>query len=89
MKLFYLKREIGGYLTKLLDDYELITKQQPLFEKSANNNDHYAIQDNFLCFWFRFIYRYNYMIEVEVFHLFQGNGTIRGICPLLSWAKYQ
>lgn len=62
-----LKQEIGGYLTKLLDDYELITKQQPLFEKSANKNVHYAIQDNFLCFWFRFIYKYNYMIEVEAF----------------------
>lgn len=62
-----LKQEIGGYLTKLLDDYELITKQQPLFEKSANKNVHYAIEDNFLCFWFRFIYKYNYMLEVEAY----------------------
>ena len=62
-----LKQEIGGYLTKLLDDYELITKQQPLFEKSANKNVRYTIEDNFLCFWFRFIYKYNYMIEVDAF----------------------
>ena len=62
-----LKQEIGGYLTKLLDDYELITKQQPLLEKSVNKNVHYAIQDNFLCFWFRFIYKYNYMLEVEAY----------------------
>lgn len=62
-----LKQEIGGYLTKLLDDYELITKQQPLFEKSANKNVHYVIEDNFLCFWFRFIYKYNYMLEVDAY----------------------
>ena len=62
-----LGQEIGGYLTKLLDDYELIAKQQPLFEKSANKNVRYAIQDNFLSFWFRFIYKYNYMVEIEAY----------------------
>lgn len=62
-----LGQEIGGYLTKLLDDYELIAKQQPLFEKSANKNVRYAIQDNFLSFWFRFIYKYNYMLEIEAY----------------------
>lgn len=60
-----LRQEVGGYLTKLLDDYELIVKRQPLFEKSVNKNVRYAIEDNFLCFWFRFIYKYNYMLEVN------------------------
>ncbi len=60
-----IKQQIGGYLTKLIDDYELIAKQQPLFEKSSNKNVTYAICDNFLCFWFRFIYKYNYMLEIE------------------------
>ena len=59
-----LKQEVGGYLTKLMDDYELITKRQPLFEKSSNKGVHYTIDDNFLAFWFRFIFKYNYMLEI-------------------------
>lgn len=55
--------EIGGYMKKLIEDYELIVKRQPLFEKSQNKNVHYALDDNFLRFWFRFIFRYSYIIE--------------------------
>lgn len=57
-------REIGGYLTRLEHEYEIIRKQQPLFEKSATKNVRYAIGDNFFTFWFRFIYRYSYMLEI-------------------------
>lgn len=55
--------EVGGYLTKLIEDYEIIVKHQPLFEKSANKNVRYAIEDKFLRFWFRYIHKYDYMIE--------------------------
>ena len=58
-------REIGGYLTKLEKEYEVITKNQPIFEKSSTKNVHYTIEDNFFTFWFRFIYKYNYMLEIE------------------------
>ena len=58
-------REIGGYLTKLEKEYELIVKSQPIFEKSSTKNVRYAIEDNFFTFWFRFIYKYNYMLEIE------------------------
>ena len=58
-------REIGGYLTKLEKEYELIAKKQPLFEKSSIKNVRYMIEDNFFTFWFRFIYKYNYMLEIE------------------------
>ena len=54
-------REIGGYLTKLEKEYEVITKNQPIFEKSSTKNVRYTIEDNFFTFWFRFIYKYNYM----------------------------
>ena len=52
-------REIGGYLTKLEKEYEVITKNQPIFEKSSTKNVRYTIEDNFFTFWFRFIYKYN------------------------------
>ncbi len=58
-------KEIGGYLTKLENEYEIIAKKQPLFEKSSTKNVRYIIEDNFFTFWFRFIYKYSYMLEIE------------------------
>ncbi len=58
-------REIGGYLTKLEDYYEIVSKKQPVFEHTSSKNVRYVIKDNFFTFWFRFIYKYNYMLEIE------------------------
>lgn len=58
-------KEVGGYLSKLEKEYEIISKKQPLFEKSAAKNVRYVIEDNFFTFWFRFIYKYSYMLEIE------------------------
>lgn len=60
-------KELGGYLTKLEDDYNLIKKRQPLFEKSKSTNVRYKLADNFFIFWFRFIFKYNYMIEIGAY----------------------
>lgn len=58
-------KEVGGYLTNLEKEYELISKRQPLFEKSATKNVRYELSDVFYCFWFRFIFKYSYIIEIE------------------------
>ena len=58
-------KEVGGYLTNLVEEYELINKRQPLFEKSSNKNVRYELVDVFYCFWFRFIFKYSYIIEIE------------------------
>ena len=55
--------ELSGYLRKLIEDYELIEKHQPLYETSINKNVRYAITDHFFRFWFRFIYKYQHIIE--------------------------
>lgn len=65
-------KEIGGYMTKLENDYEIITKKQPLFERSATKNVRYAIDDNFFMLWFRFIYKYSYMLEIENYESVRG-----------------
>ena len=57
-------REIGGYLTKLEQDYGLISKNTPIFSKVETKNVRYVLEDNFLSFWFRFIYKYSYIIEI-------------------------
>lgn len=56
-------KELSGYLKNLSEEYGLISKMQPIFERSANKNVHYTIDDQFLAFWFRFIYKYTHIIE--------------------------
>ncbi len=56
-------KELSGYLKNLTDEYGLICKMQPIYEKSTNKNVHYAINDQFLSFWFRFVYKYTHIIE--------------------------
>ena len=58
-------KEVGGYLTNLENEYELIAKRQPLFEQSSNKNVRYELGDVFYSFWFRFIFKYSYIIEIE------------------------
>lgn len=58
-------KEVSGYLTNLEKEYELIRKRQPLFEKSSTKNVRYEIEDVFYCFWFRFIFKYGYILEIE------------------------
>lgn len=61
------KREIGGYLTRLDVDYGLISKVLPLFSKVETKNVRYVLEDNFLSFWFRFLYKYSYMTEIGAY----------------------
>ena len=58
-------KEVGGYLTNLEKEYELIAKRQPLFEKSSTKNVRYELDDVFYSFWFRFIFKYGYILEIE------------------------
>lgn len=62
-----LKKEVGGYLTKMERDFNLIKKNQPIFTQSSTKNVKYLMEDNFLIFWFRFIYKYTYIIEISAY----------------------
>lgn len=66
-------KELSGYLKNLSEEYGLISKMQPIYEKSGNKNVHYSINDQFLRFWFRFIYKYTHIIEAG------GNDRLRAI----------
>ena len=59
-------KEVSGYLTMLMDTYSLLYKHQPLFT-STRTNIRYQLKDNFLIFWFRFLYKYNYMLEIGAY----------------------
>ncbi len=60
-----LNRDVGGYLEKLDSQYNIIKKVKPIFAKPGSRTQKYLIEDNFLNFWFRFIYKYRSAIEIE------------------------
>ena len=56
-------KDIGGYLTRLENDYSILAQKRPIFAKPSSRQVRYYIADNFLSFWFRFIYKYQSFIE--------------------------
>jgi len=62
-----LQKDIGGYLNQLESDYNIIKRVQPLFAKPGSRLQRYIIEDNFLNFWFRFIYKNQSAVELGNF----------------------
>ncbi len=60
-----LEMQVGGFLDRLENNYGLITKIRPIFSKPSSRKVKYAINDNFLRFWFRFIYKNRSAIEIN------------------------
>jgi len=57
---------LGVLLKSLEDFYEIIERRIPVLEKKASSKlSSYKIKDEFLSFWFRYIYKKNYLIEVK------------------------
>lgn len=57
-------KPVGGYLTRLEDDYGIIVKNIPVGAKTLSKNAVYVIRDNFFTFWFRFIFKYAHILEI-------------------------
>lgn len=60
----YTGLEPGGYLDRLEKDYDIVSRKRPYLAGENTKNVEYAITDNFLNFWFRFVYRYRSAVEV-------------------------
>ena len=58
-----LEMQIGGFLERLENDFGIISKVRPILSKPNSRSVKYKINDNFLNFWFRFIYKYRGAIE--------------------------
>ena len=56
--------EAGGYLDKLENVYDLLYRYRPYLASENSRNVKYGIKDNFLNFWFRFIYKYRSAVEI-------------------------
>ena len=48
-------KNTGAYLVNLEKTYSLISKNKPMFSKPESRKTRWAINDNYLRFWFRFI----------------------------------
>lgn len=59
--------ELGGYLSRLEKDFSVISQRRPIFARPSSKQVKYTIEDNFLSFWFRFIYKYQSYIEAGSF----------------------
>ena len=56
---------VGGYLDRLEKDFSIIKRIRPFMAKEGSRNNVYRIEDNFLNFWFRFIYKYRSAVEIS------------------------
>ncbi len=67
-----LQKDIGGYLDKLENEYMLIRGVRPILAKPGGRIQKYAINDNFLSFWFRFVYKYRSAVEIGNYKYLQA-----------------
>ena len=58
-------RDAGGYLSRLENDYAIITRTQPLFAAPSAKSVRYRLNDSFLIFWFRFLFKYGFLLEIK------------------------
>lgn len=56
--------EAGGHLDRLENTYDLLYRYRPYLAAEGSRNVKYGIKDNFLNFWFRFIYKYRSAVEI-------------------------
>lgn len=56
--------DIGTCLARLENEYGLVRRLVPAFDKAKSRNSAYSIEDCFLRFWFRFVFKYRGWIEL-------------------------
>lgn len=68
----YVGFETGGFLDRLEADYSIVAKRKPYLAGDKTRNVRYSISDNFLTFWFRFIYKYRSAVEIGNMEFVRG-----------------
>ena len=62
-------KNAGAYLANLEREYSLITKNKPIFSKPESRKNRWSLNDNYLRFWFRFIFPNQSLIEMGKYDL--------------------
>jgi AAA+ ATPase superfamily predicted ATPase len=68
-----IEKNTGAYLANLESQYSLIVKNKPMFSKPETRNARWNIDDNFLRFWFAFIYPNQTLIEMGKFDMLRDH----------------
>ncbi|MDR2131625.1 MAG: ATP-binding protein [Odoribacteraceae bacterium] len=63
-----LNMDVGGYLERLEKEYNIIQRNRPFGAKEGSRSNKYKLEDCFLNFWFRFIYKYRSAVEIGNLH---------------------
>lgn len=66
-----LQKNIGGYLERLITDYQIIKPIKPIFSKLGGRIQKYQLEDNFLTTWFRFVFKYRSAVEIGNYQYLQ------------------
>ncbi len=66
------QKSLGGSLQRLEEDYDLIAKLRPIKAKEGTQTVRYEIKDHFLRFWFRYIVKYQGLVQSEKFDLLRS-----------------
>ena len=57
-------QSIGGIMQRLEEDYDMVCKKRPILAKPGSQTVRYEIKDHFLKFWFRYIVKYQHLIQM-------------------------
>lgn len=57
------QKSLGGSLQRLEEDYDIIAKRRPVGAKQATQSVRYYIKDHFLRFWFRYVVKYQNLVQ--------------------------
>ena len=68
-------KNMGGLLSRLEEDYEIIKRKHPILSKEGTQAVRYEISDLFLRFWFRYFIKYQRYIEI---------GNLKGLADIIK-----
>jgi AAA+ ATPase superfamily predicted ATPase len=60
-----LQKPVGGQLIRLERIYGLIARRKPIYSKENSTDIKFYIVDNFFRFWFRFVFKYQELVEAK------------------------
>ncbi len=66
------EKSIGGYLKRMIEDYNIIRRVRPILSKEGGQNVRYEIDDNFIRFWFNYFDRNRSLIEIKNYAALQN-----------------
>lgn len=64
-----IEKNTGAYLVNLEKEYSLIIRNKPMFSKPESRKNRWSLNDNYLRFWFRFIFPSQSLIEMGKYEL--------------------